>query len=207
MLINMERKQDALSTVGWYEEISQIRERLSLEMKHLKKIRDLTSKTYNVPLSEVRDADFMEMYQTLLLSYPVLAKRHLEDWESFRELCSQLYESDNERGKLYLHACLMAVKSDFVLDSIKEVDDPEMKEFYQAFDYMDKVSTLKENKGKMPFKMIEYDDARLEKVIKTIDETNIRKVIGKWLKGYPREVYPEVKELYMNHYNDGTWFP
>ena len=78
----------------------------------------------------------------------------------------------------------MAVICDYVLDSIKDVDDPELKAFYQPFDYMDKVATLMENKGRMPFKMIDYDDAKLELIVTTIDETNVRKIIAKWLKGY-----------------------
>lgn len=93
--VKMVQEHNILYKVGWYRELREIRRRLSVEEKHLKKIRAFMSKISNNTLSEVRDADFMEMYQTLLLSYPVLAKKHLEEWEGFREVCCRLFEADN----------------------------------------------------------------------------------------------------------------
>ena len=206
-LPRMQEDSFLYEAVPWYKELQDIRERLSIEEDYLEEIKEFTTRYYCSSGSEVPGYDLLKMIRTLLLSYPVLAKRHLNEWESFRKLLCGVFESDKERSMELLEMCLAAVTNDNAIEAIKYADDPDTKAFYQPFDCLDKVKTLRENKDLMPFKLLEYDDARLERIVKTIQEINIRKWIAAWLKDRPSVVYPEVAELYKNHSKDENWFP
>ena len=196
----------SFSNVDWYEELQEIRERLLTGENHLHDIREFAKKDY-ISVFEVPDYDLLRMTQTLLLSYPVLSKKHLGEWECFRKVVCEFFESDKERCTTMFEICSFAVFSDKGIENLRHADHPYSKEFYQPFDYLDVVKTLKENKEKMPFKMLNYDDARLELVAKTIQTFNIRKWIAAWLEYRLSRVYPEVLELYKNHSEDCKWYP
>ena len=201
----LSRLNEVLPTVQWYEELQEIRDRLSVEEQHLKKLREFDKIGDSTP-SDIRNVVIIEMIEELLLSYPVLGSRHCKEWQRFRELCGKLAESDSKRWKGYLEATLVYVVEDDSLSSLQQCAHPEYKAYFEPFDYMDKVLTLKDNRDKMPFNLIRYDDEVLIKIVDTIRTINIRNVLACWLRDYPRCIYPEVRELYVVHEKDNKWF-
>ena len=142
------------------------------------------------------------MFYTLLLSYPVLAKKHYEVWDGFRRFTENIVKEDKVRCTMFFKACVMPVIDDFCLESLRNVQDLDKHQFYAPFDFMDIVMTLKDNKGKIPFNLIRYDDKRLMRIIAIIQELNISEVMKGWIDGYPKYVYPEVYELYKLYLGD-----
>lgn len=190
----MGRVKKVLSEVEWYTELQEIRERLSIEKRHLEKIADFNSKGY-ASISDMRNRDLTVMFNTLLLSYPALAKTHFEIWDDFRQFCAILVEGDVARSTLVLTARVLAVVDDNELESLHCMDDPDHPILSEPFDYLDMVLTLKDNKGKKPFNLIQYDEDRLDHVVETIRTINIEEVIKGWLELDPSSMYPEVQEL------------
>ena len=200
----MERVKKKLYEVDWYTKLQKIREQRSSEEWYLARIADIKRKGYT-SISEMSNRDLMVMFDTLLLSYPALAKRQLDVWKKFRLKCTSLVEGDIERSTLCLSACLLAVIDYVELESLKCIDDPDHLVLSEPFDYLDKVITLKDNKGEMPFSLIYYDDDRLEHVVETIKTINIGDVIKGWIERYPSRVYPEVYELFEIFSKGDDW--
>ena len=188
-------REDPYPTVQWYEDIQEIRKTLSVEQMHLEKIRKFDH-IRSCSLADINDVTVVDMFITLLLSYPVLAANHRKEWEDFREFCGMLTNLSKERFMPYLRSCVTAVVNRNRLELLKNAANPEIRYFNLPFDYMDKVVTLKENKSKMPFQFLEYDENMLIRVVETISELNIKDVIDAWFESHPSDVYAEVRELY-----------
>ena len=70
------------------------------------------------------------MFYTLLLSYPVLAKKHYEVWDGFRRFTENIVKEDKVRCTMFFEACLVPVIYDFCLESLRNVQNA-------PFDFMD----------------------------------------------------------------------
>lgn len=189
--------------IEWYTELQEIRERLSTEDYHLNKIENFKGQAFT-SASEMSNRDLIEMFHMLLLSYPVLARRHYNVWDECRNIVENIVKGDEGRCRLFLEACVIPVVDDYELESLKNLHHSDRHEFFAPFDYMDIVTTLKDNKGRMPFHLIHYDNKRLALVVKNIKKLDISEIIRFWINGYPSKVYPEVYELYKTHSKDST---
>lgn len=192
----MEPENATFPAVEWYKELEMIRECCSVAESYLLKIDDFKRKAFS-SITKMSNRDLIEMFELLLLSYPILVKGHKQVWEELRQECERLVATgDRERCVICYNACIFAVVNDDELEYLKNVDDPDYKEFSTIFDYMDKVITLKDNKGKSPFNLIQYDDERLTNVVKAVKEIDIAHLIRLWNIFSPSAVYPEGYELY-----------
>ena len=190
----------------WYEELQEIREKLALENKHFKRIKEFESLN-DSPLPAKDRIPIVEVINAMTFSYPVLVKNHLKEWESLRAVCQRLAEWDKVSFVEYFRACAIAVFDERALGVVGNAADEDIGYYTAPFDYMDRVITLKENKYEMPFKLLDYEDEQLLPVLEMIKAVNIREVIENWLKEHPNGVYPDVLELYRAHEKYSSWFP
>ena len=202
----MADSNDIFSVPQWYAELQEIRERLGLEGKHLKKIEEFET-LMGSPLTAERRIPIVEVINAMLFSYPVLAKNHLKEWERLRRVCLRLVKLDKDWFVDYFRACTRPVFEEAALSAVECAASEEVGYYTAPFDVMDQMVTLYENKSDVPFALLDYDEKQLAHVVHAIKRINIREVIEYWLEEYPVGIYPEMQELYKIHAEDGSWFP
>ena len=202
----MADSDDIFSVPQWYAELQEIRERLGLESKHLKKIEEFETLMGSSFTAEGR-IPIVEVINAMLISYPVLSKHHLKEWERLRSVCLSLVKLDKDFFVDYFRVCTRPVFEEAALGAVECAAMEEVGYYTAPFDVMDQMVTLYENKSDMPFTLLDYDEKQLLHVVQAIKRINIREVIEYWLEEYPVGIYPEVLELYKIHGEDGFWFP
>lgn len=201
----MEDQANIFPVVDWYIELGGIREELNTKAHCMGKMREMRRLNGDSP-ADMKTLTLVQTFTTLLLSYPVLKRGHLEEWEGFREYCCRLVEHDRPRCTSILKTCVKAELSQNGLAHLQNIEvDPYFGVLCDPFDNLDKVITMYDNKSKMPFSLLDYNNEMLIRVVETVKSMKIGRITRKWIKKNRGDVYPEVVELHRRHEGDPNW--